>query len=80
MEVDQLAEPQPSVLIRTEAGAAQGTGLKGESAMLKLLADYFQAESQTSFAFVPGDQSTCSADGQWLVQSLLLNSSQSARK
>ena len=27
-----------------------------------------------------GDASTCSEDGQWLVQSLLLNSSQSARK
>ena len=75
-----MAEPKPLVLIRTEAEATQGSGIKGESAMLQLLIDYFQAESQTSFAFVPGDPSTCSEDGQWLVQSLLLNSSQSARK
>ena len=75
-----MAEPKTMVLIRTETEAIQGAGLKGESAMLQLLIEYFQAESQTSFTFVPGDPSTCSEDGQWLVQSLLLSSSQSARK
>lgn len=54
--------------------------VKGESAMLQLLINYLVAEEQTEFAFVTGDASTCSKDGQWLVQSLLLNSSQSARQ
>ena len=43
--------------------------------MLQLLIDYFTAEDQSTFALVRGDATTCSKDGQWLVQSLLINSS-----
>ena len=53
---------------------------KQESAMLKLLIDYIKSEDQNKFAFVAGDESTCFKKGHWLVQSLLLNSSQAARQ
>ena len=49
--------------------------------MLQLLIDYLTAEKQSDFAFVREDESTrcTNGNGQWLVQSLLLNSSQTAR-
>ena len=48
--------------------------------MLQLLTDYMLGQDQKTFAFVQGDQSTCSQKEQWIVQALLLKSSQMARQ
>jgi len=49
--------------------------IKGESAMLQLLVDYVNAENYLQFMFVEGDETTKSAEGLWLVKSLILSSS-----
>lgn len=54
--------------------------IKAESAMLTLLIEYLTAEKQTEFTFVASEPDTCSKHGEWLAQSLLLNSSQAARQ
>lgn len=48
--------------------------------MLSLLIEYLTAENQTEFTFVASEPNTCSKNGEWLAQSLLLNSSQAARQ
>ena len=66
MQVDEESKQPANTVINT-SGSDSKTLIKGESALLQLLIDYLEAESQTGFAFVAGDATTCSSDGQWLV-------------
>lgn len=77
---NELEKQQPLKLIITLLKDPVQQEVKGESAMLQLLMDYISSPDASQFVFVADEVSTKSPSRHcWLVQSLLLASSQSAR-
>ena len=78
--VQSITVIKTTLLVPHASQKAKEEPIKGDSAMLQLLMDYIVCSEPNNFAFVQDDATTKSEQGQWLIQSLILDSSQSARR